>query len=53
MQHDVNAAGSVTGAKRTAPEPTGPLGCDHRRARPVGAVRARSDLLVANLTGMK
>lgn len=39
------------GAKLTAPEPTGHLGCAARRARPVGAVRARSALLLANLTG--
>ena len=46
-----DAAARRLRAKRTAPEPPGPLGCDHRRARPGGAVRARSDLLWANLTG--
>ena len=29
------------------------IGCKSGRARPVGAVRARSDLLMANLTGYR
>ena len=52
MQQTLYAANRGLGAKLAASEPTGPLGCDHRRARPVGAVRARSDLLWANLTGV-
>ncbi len=51
MQQTINPADRRLGAKLTAAEPTGHLGCDTSRARPVGAVRARSDLLVANLTG--
>ena len=45
-----DAAACRLGANLTATGPTGPLGCDHCRARPGGAVRARSDLLFANLT---
>lgn len=48
---DPDAAVRRLGANLTATEPTGHLGCDQCRARPVGAVRARSDLLWANLTG--
>ena len=46
-----DAASRRWGANLTATEPTGLLGCDHCRARPGGAVRARSDLLWANPTG--
>ena len=45
------AASRRWGAKLTATDTRGHLGCDHCRARPRGAGRARSDLLWANLTG--
>jgi hypothetical protein len=49
--YTLNPANHRMGAKLTATEPTGLLGCDTSRARPVGAVQARSALLWANLTG--
>ena len=51
MKQTIHAVARRLGAKLNATEPTGHLGCDPSRARPVGAVRARSDLLWANLTG--